>query len=117
LSNPIARHRTRIATDLAWLRGEPLSTFHQYAFATVRQAGACYGLTAAFLRWLDAHDPHGFEPAAAAFESISSNAKALQFKLARMANLKREVDVTPLLAQMEASWNEGMARLAECIGD
>jgi hypothetical protein len=115
--NPITRHRERFARDLEWLRNEPLAVFHQYAFATVRQAGACYGLTAAFLRWLNEHQPQDLEPAAVAFETISTNAKILQFKLARMASLKREVDVAPLLARMEWAWDDGMRRLVECFRD
>ena len=33
-----------------------------------------------------------------------------------MANLKREVDVTPLLATMEKAWDDGMARLVDAYG-
>ena len=112
-TNPITLHALRLDRDLAWVRTQPLSTFHQYAFATVRQAGACYGLTASFLRWLTANGERGLEPAAAAFDAISTTAKTVQFKLARMANLKREVDVSPLFQQMARSWDEGMSRLGE----
>jgi hypothetical protein len=115
--NPVAVHRARIASDLAWLATEPLATFHLYAFATVRQAGACFALTASYLRWLEGQGEHGLEPAAAAFDRISTTAKTAQFKLARMANLKREVDVTPLLATMEEAWDEGMSRLSDYYGD
>jgi hypothetical protein len=115
--NPIARHRAQFARDLEWLKGEPLASFHQYAFATVRQAGAGFSLAATFLRWLESHGEDGLEPAAAAFETISTTAKTLQFKLARMANLKREVDVTPLLETMERAWDEGMSRLVDYYGD
>jgi len=115
--NPIARHREQIVRDLEWVKSEPLATFHLYAFATVRQAGACFGLTASYLRWLEAQGQKGLEPAAAAFETISTTAKTVQFKLARMANLKRDVDVTPLLQAMELAWDEGMSRLADSYHD
>src|SRR4029079_19350998 len=39
-TNPIARYAKRLGADLAWLRDQPLGMFHQYAFATVRQAGS-----------------------------------------------------------------------------
>lgn len=119
LHNPIAKHRERIGRDLEWLKGEPLETFHLYAFATVRQAGACYALTASYLRWLAAHTRRDgrLEPAAAAFETISSTAKTVQFKLARMANLKRDVDLGPLLQTMEDAWNAGMSHLVGIYGD
>jgi uncharacterized protein DUF1839 len=119
LRNPIARHRDRLVRDLEWLKGEPLSTFHLYAFATVRQAGACFALTATYLRWLDEHTQRGggLDAAAAAFDTISSTAKTVQFKLARMANLKREVDLGPLFQTMEDAWDAGMSRLVDEYGD
>ena len=112
-TNPIARHAARLADDLAWLRGQPLGTFHLYAFATVRQAGSCFDLASAFLLWLDENGQRGLREAAAAFERISTEAKTVQFKLARMARLKRDADVAPHLAEMVAAWDEGMSRLAD----
>jgi hypothetical protein len=115
--NPIALHRARILADLEWLKREELEVFHKYAFATVRQAGAGFGLTASYLRWLEAQGERGLEPAAAAFDSLSTTAKTVQFKLARMANLRRDVDVGPLLETMERAWDEGMAHLVSHYGD
>ena len=112
-ANPIARHANRLAADLAWLREQPLGAFHQYAFATVRQAGSCFDLTSAFLLWLDEHGQPGFRDAAAAFGRLSTEAKTVQFKLARMARLKREVDIAPHVAEMMAAWDEGMSRLTD----
>ena len=74
------------------------------------------GLTASFVRWLEAHGEQGLEPAALAFETLSTTAKTVQFKLARMANLKRDVDITPLFETMERAWDEGMGRLVERYG-
>lgn len=111
--NPIAVHRDRLQRDLEWLKGEPLAMFHQYAFATVRQAGAGFGLTASFLRWLQSNGEGGLEGAAVAFETLSSTAKTVQFKLARMAGQKRDVDVNPLMGTMERAWDEGMSHLVE----
>jgi len=114
--NPIARHATRLADDLAWLRDQPLGVFHQYAFATVRQAGSCYDLTSACLLWLDEQGQTGFSKAAAAFARISIEAKTVQFKLARMARLKRDADIAPHVAEMVAAWDEGMSRLTDRVG-
>ena len=112
-ANPIARYADRLANDLVWLRDDPRASFHQYAFATVRQAGACFGLTAAFLLWLDANGTGGVRESAAAFDRLSSAAKTAQFKLARMARLKRDVDVATDVAVMVAAWDEGMSRLTD----
>jgi hypothetical protein len=57
-TNPIAKHRAVFARDLAWLKQEP-SMFHQYAFATVRQAGSCFATTATYLRWLESNGQSG----------------------------------------------------------
>jgi hypothetical protein len=112
-ANPMARYADRLATDLAWLRDDPRASFHQYAFATVRQAGSCFGLTAAFLLWLDTHGTRGMSEAAGAFDRLSAAAKTVQFKLARMARLKREADIAPDVAVMVAAWDEGMSRLTD----
>jgi hypothetical protein len=111
--NPIAQHAARLTDDLAWLRNAPLDAFHQYAFATLRQAGACFGLTTAFLQWLDANGASGLREAAVAFDRVSVGAKTVQFKLARMVRLKRETDVAADVAEMVAAWDEGMSRLTD----
>jgi hypothetical protein len=112
-SNPIARHAARLDQELAWLRDQPMPIFHQYAFATVRQAGSCFGLSSSFLTWLDDNGQCGLAEAAAAFERIATEAKTVQFKLARMARLKRDADVAPHFVQMASSWDEGMQRLTD----
>ncbi len=52
--------------DLEWLVAEPLSYFHNYAFATLRQCGAAFELAGAYLRWLEAGGECGLERAAEA---------------------------------------------------
>jgi hypothetical protein len=111
--NPVSLHAARLASDLAWLREQPMESFHLYAFATVRQAGACFGLTTAFLQWLDENGVSGLREAAVAFDRISVAAKTVQFKLARMARMKREADVAPHVAEMVDAWDEGMSRLTD----
>jgi hypothetical protein len=112
-TNPIARYAVRLADDLAWLRHQPLEVFHHYAFATVRQAGSCFELASAFLLWLDENGQQGLREAASAFVRLSTEAKTVQFKLARMARLKRDADIAPHMAQMAAAWDEGMSRLTD----
>ena len=112
-ANPMARFADGLAADLEWLRADPRASFHQYAFATVRQAGSCFGLTAAFLQWLAANGSRGVLEAAGAFEQLSTAAKTVQFKLARMARLKRDADVSGDVAVMVAAWDEGMSRLSD----
>ena len=111
--NPIAQYAARLVDDLAWLRDASLGSFHQYAFATVRQAGACFGLTTAFLQWLDGNGATGLRDAAVAFDRVSVAAKAVELKLARMVRLEREADVTADVTEMVTAWDEGMSRLTD----
>src|SRR4029077_102327 len=39
-TNPVQRFRKRLETDIDWLRADGIDTFHQYAFATLRQFGS-----------------------------------------------------------------------------
>lgn len=115
-TNPVSRHRARFARDVEWLRGEQLSVFHGYAFATVRQLGACTGLSASFLEWLAAHGESGLEPAIAAYTEMSSAAKMLQFKLARVVGARRDADLGPLLDQLEEGWARAVEILDHRLG-
>jgi hypothetical protein len=109
--NPFTRYRERFARDLEWLKAEDLALFHAYAFATIRQFGACFELAATYLRWLEAQGEGGVAEAAADFDAISSTAKTLQFKTARAVNLKKPVDFAPLIDALEQRWESGMRRL------
>lgn len=114
--NPIAAHRARLAEDLALLRDAPFETFHQYAFATVRQLGACFGLLGAHLRWMEGLDHPDLARAAAGCEVIETSAKALEFTLARAVATGRLSAVTPLFERMEQSWAEVMGELDRTHG-
>lgn len=114
--NPVRRFRTRFAADLEWLRAEPMSTFHLYAFATLRQCGAGAEVAATFLRWLGCHGHRGLEPAAAAYQRVSESAKGVQFTLAR-AVAGRSVEFSPMFDAMERDWDQATAVLAARHGD
>lgn len=105
-SNPIERFRQRFAQDLEWLRGGHLAMFHLYAFATMRQFGACSELAASLCTWL-AERGHPMGEAPAAFTALATSAKAVQFKLARLA-AGRTIDLAPLLEDMQRQWDDAM---------
>jgi hypothetical protein len=114
-SNPVTRYRARYMSDIQWLAGEDMPVFYKYAFATLRQCGACAELAGSYLEWLS----EGTTPtvsAAASFHEISSAAKAMQFKLARMMATRKPADVAPMLDRMEACWEGAMADLAASHG-
>lgn len=115
LVNPVTRYRERYASDAQWLIGEDMSMFYKYAFATLRQCGACAEMASTFLTWLT---KDGAEPSEAAtdFCGIAAAAKAMQFKIARMMATGKPVDVTPLLERMETGWASAMSDLENSYG-
>ncbi|MDF2691850.1 MAG: serine--tRNA ligase [Labilithrix sp.] len=113
--NPLSAFRERFPVDAAWLAERDLAAFHAYAFATIRQLGACFELAAEHLRWLDRADPvHA--GAAEQLEAISTGAKALLFKVARMVNGKKKPNFDETLATMEAAWARAMETIAARYG-
>lgn len=109
-ANPVISYRERYARDASWLIGEDMSVFYKYAFATLRQCGACAEMASTFLAWLASATGEA-QPAAADFADLATAAKAMQFKIARMMATGKTVDVTPLLDQMEIAWDGAMSNL------
>lgn len=94
-SNPFERFRDRFEADLKWLANEPLATFHQYSFATLRQFGSCYEVAGAYLDWLKAQGVNDLEQPIEAIRGLSSSAKTMQFQLARAVARKKPIDLQP----------------------
>jgi Domain of unknown function (DUF1839) len=115
-TNPISRFRGRFVDDLEWLKTDGLALYHAYAFATLRQCGAGFELAAQYVRWLGRNGEEGLEEAAAAFEQISSNAKAMILKAARVVNGGRTADFSEMMEAMEAGWNAGMGLVTSRYG-
>jgi Domain of unknown function (DUF1839) len=114
--NPFRRFAERFGTDLAWLAGQPLSTFHAYAFATLRQFGASFELAALHLGWLERQGERGLARAASAFAEIAEGAKALQFRTARAVNTHRPLHATPALDAMAEWWDTATSILRARYG-
>jgi len=108
-TNPFVGFRSRFTTDLADLLQEDLARFHQYSFATLRQYGACYELSATYLAWLAAQG-EPVDDARAAFQTLSERTKTFQFQLARAMTRGKALDLTAL-DDMAAHWERGMSAL------
>jgi hypothetical protein len=109
--NPVQAMRKRIDADIAWLQEAGLDQFHDYAFATLRQCGANAELAASYCTWLDSRG----QPAADAaqhFADLSSTAKTVQFKLARIV-AGRSSDLGPLFDTMEQHYEQAVGHLAD----
>jgi hypothetical protein len=101
--NPFTGFRARLAEDMKTLACEDLGVFHLYSFATLRQCGACYELSATYLDWLIGRGEAGLEAVAGAFRDLSEGAKRLQFQLARAMSRRGSLDLSPL-DDMAARW-------------
>jgi exonuclease VII small subunit len=109
--NPFQIFKMSFQQDLDWLMGEDLKTFHLYSFATLRQYGACFELSATYVKWLAERGQRNLEEAISAFSEISNGAKTFQFQLARAMNRKKPLDMSPL-DDMAQRWERGMQLLA-----
>lgn len=105
--NPFEKYRPRFEQDLAWLMSEPLETFHLYSFATLRQFGACYELSANYFKWLQFQGIGRLDEPIEDFTALSLAAKTFQFQLARAVARKRPIDLAPL-TQMADHWLHAM---------
>jgi hypothetical protein len=105
--NPFGKFKARFEIDLQWLATESLDTFHKYSFATLRQFGACYELAATYLTWLQRHAGLQFEQPIATLTEISTEAKTLQFQLARSMMRKKPLDLSPI-DRMANQWRAAL---------
>jgi hypothetical protein len=110
--NPFGAFKDRFRQDFEWLMGEPIETFHQYSFASLRQYGACFELVETYLRWLAQGGEAGLEEAVEAFRTIASTAKTFQFQLARSMARRKELSLAPL-DEMGRLWERGVSAVVE----
>jgi hypothetical protein len=107
-TNPFTRFGDRLGQDLPALLEGDAQRYHDYAFATVRMAGAAFELGASYAQWLLGS---AGEPAAVAMLRIVEGCKVLSFKLAR----RRAFDPQPVLAGMATAWDEAMGLLDDAL--
>ncbi len=110
VENPFLKFRARFEADMQWLINEPIATFHQYSFATLRQFGSCYELAGTYLKWLQSQGVSGLDGAIESILRLSTGAKTLQFQLARAMARKKAIDFTPV-DQMAEHWTLAMQQL------
>jgi hypothetical protein len=112
--NPVELHAQDLARDMELIAKEGAATYHAYSFAVVRQLGANFELAASYLRWLD-REGGALANAADSFAMISSTAKRVILKLARVAHSGRPTDLSESFVSMARAWTEGMDRLASVL--
>lgn len=101
--NPVDGLTRSVTEAIDWLPAAGIATFHEWAFATLRQCGAGAEVAADLSDYLSVNGAPGSEAAAPLFRDVATGAKAVQFKMARAAR-GRSVDVSDTLAAMGAQW-------------
>ena len=110
--NPITKYRAQFGRDIEAVLTNPVSYYHKYAFATLRQMGTGFLLSALYLRWLEEGEDMGLGDAARAFLNISDGAKTLLFKMARSVNSKKPLPYEAIMDGMEADWQSAQTLLS-----
>ncbi|MBY0467176.1 MAG: DUF1839 family protein [Burkholderiales bacterium] len=108
-ANPFLAYADALPAHLETLASREPAYFHAYAFNTMRQFGANFGLLEALLlRWPDT----GFQAAATCAATLANEAKVLQFKLARAASRRKFDGLTDAVRALAHTHDELMAHLA-----
>lgn len=113
-ANPIAAYRADFARHMDWLMANP-NLFHEYAFGIFRQLGANWQLLGQHLRWLQEQGVTGLSVQIEAAATISTTAKAMQFKVARIASRRRFDPCDNMFDTLEQTWNSAMQGLDRCF--
>lgn len=113
--NPMRALGIRLSDDLVWLAEGDLEKYHLYVFATLRQCGANFDLTAQFLRWLENGGVPGLSEPAEHFAALSNTAKTCVLKLARIVNTRKLRDLSANIIELEEHWARGMDKLASAL--
>jgi hypothetical protein len=106
-ANPFERFAPRLAQELAVLHERGPAYFHEWAFASLRQAGAAFELAGIHVEWL-ARQGHDFDGAAQDFRSLSATCKSLLLKGARVAHTGKPFDPAPAIDSAAEAWGRAM---------
>jgi hypothetical protein len=107
--NPFERFGAQLQAQLPALLEGSLESYHAYAFATVRMAGAAFELTSSHAAWLLGASA---APVQVATAEIVDGCKALGFRLAR----RRPFEPATLIEGLAGAWARAMEALAAAAG-
>jgi hypothetical protein len=103
--NPISAFAAVFPDQARQIEHKPEGFFHHYAFNTLRQLGANFGLLADYLQWLQGQGESGLTGAGEAACAIRDAAKVTQFQLARALGRRQYDRLTGLLAGAAENWD------------
>jgi hypothetical protein len=106
-TNPFDRFAPRLAQELGVLHERGPEYYHEWAFASLRQAGAAFELASMHVDWL-ARQGYDFDGAAHEFRTLSSTCKSLVLKGARVAHSGKAFDAGPAMQTAAGAWTRAM---------
>jgi hypothetical protein len=113
-TSPVQRFRQDFPLHIQRLLAEP-QRFHEYAFATFRQLGSNFQLLATHLDWLQQRGVNGLQTARDSAARISADAKAMQFKVARIVARRRFDPCDRLFNTVESNYQTVIAALVRAV--
>lgn len=113
--NPVQRFANVFDGQMQRVISEGESVYHDYAFATLRQLGSASEYAAIHLDWLAGGEPGALASAARELRQISTAAKGLLMKAARMSARGRVSDTSSQLQAMTSAWTQARAALTEAL--
>jgi hypothetical protein len=109
LSNPIEAMSKRLAEDFEWLTTTSFDVFHRYAFATIRQCGACAELAASFCLSLSVTPGDDLSRAGTSFTGLAEGMKGAEFMLARAVRKGTFPNIPTTFSPLAEAWETAMA--------
>jgi hypothetical protein len=111
--NPVRAFKSAFRRQAEQVAGREPDFFHRYAFNTLRQIGANFELLASHLAWLDAEGEPGLAEAMAESRRLSSEAKVVQFQLARAVMRKNFDGIENRLDGMISAYDAAIGTLVQ----
>ena len=115
-TNPVQAFQQAFPRHAAELATREPEFFHLYAFNTLRQLGANFGLLASYLGWLGPRQRIDFASEIEAANAIAGGAKAFQFQLARAMARNRLAGLEAQLQPMAEAYDVLFAGLVAKTG-
>ena len=113
-ANPAAELMGILRSRFDWLAETGMDGYHAVCFETTRQLGVVAMLAAEACRF---SDEGKLMPAAEAWDRVSSEAKALQFQLARVARGRRSAALETAMSSIPRQWESAAEVLASWARD
>lgn len=114
--NPMRAYQQAFPAHAEMLSQRPMEFFHLYAFNTLRQIGANFEMLGSHLQWLSSLGEAELEQGISAANDIATNAKTIQFQLARAVTRKKFDSFVAGLEPLAVAYDTVFATLSRYEG-